>query len=63
MLLDGEQYSKSSTVTAPASPVTPVVGSAAPMSTGEHSNTGLHDMSSSSEEGPHYFRSLNEIYQ
>ena len=33
------------------------------MSTGEHSNTGLHDMISSSEEAPHYFRSLNEIYQ
>jgi len=62
VLLDGEQYYESSVVTAPASPITPTVGSATPMSTSEHSNVGLHDMSSSSEEGPHYFRSLNEIY-
>jgi len=63
VLSDGEQYSESSAVAAPASPVTPAAGSAAPMSTGEHSNTGLHDMISSSKEAPHYFRSLNEIYQ
>lgn len=45
-----------------AAPVSPVTSTAV-WSASEQSNAGMLDMSSSSDDGPVHFRSLNDIYQ